>query len=115
MKYLLTLYAAPGAEPAPGTPEFDTMMGEYFSLSGRMAGTATFLAGEGLQPVETATTLRKREGRVTTTDGPFAETREHLGGFYLIEAADLDAALRFAAEIPAARYGSVEVRPVMAY
>lgn len=115
MKYLLTLYAAPGAEPVPGTPEFDAMMGEYMSLGEGMAGTATFLAGEGLLGVETATTLRKREGRVTTTDGPFAETREHLGGFYLIEAADLDAALRFAAAIPAARYGSVEVRPVMEY
>jgi hypothetical protein len=115
MKYLLTLYAAPDAEPAPGTPEFDAMMGEYFSLNDRMTGVATVLAGEGLQPVQTATTLRKRSGKVETMDGPFAETREHLGGFYLIEAADLDAALRFAAEIPAARYGSVEVRPVMIY
>lgn len=115
MKYLLTLYAAPGAEPQPGTPEFDTMMGEYMTLGEGMPGTATFLAGEGLQGVETATTLRKRGGRVETMDGPFAETREHLGGFYLIEAADLDAALRFAAAIPAARYGSVEVRPVMDY
>lgn len=115
MKYMLTLYAAPGAEPAPETPEFDAMMSEYMALGEGMAGTATFLAGEGLQPVETATTLRKRSGKVETMDGPFAETREHLGGFYLIEAADLDAALRFAAEIPAARYGSVEVRPVMTY
>lgn len=115
MKYLLTLYAAPGSEPAPGTPEFDAMMGDYMRLGEGIPGTATFLAGEGLQPVETATTLRKRAGRVETMDGPFAETREHLGGFYLIEAVDLDAALRFAAEIPAARYGSVEVRPVMIY
>lgn len=115
MKYMLTLYAAPGAEPAPGTPDFDAMMGEYMSLGEGMPGVATFLAGEGLQGVETATTVRKRAGRVETMDGPFAETREHLGGFYLIEAADLDAALRFAAEIPAARYGSVEVRPVMEY
>lgn len=115
MKYMLTLYAAPGAEPAPGTPEFDAMMGDYMRLGQGIPGLATFLSGEGLQPVETATTLRKREGRVETMDGPFAETREHLGGFYLIEAADLDAALRFAAEIPAARYGSVEVRPVMEY
>lgn len=115
MKYLLLLAAAPGAEPAPGTPDFDTMMQEYFSLEERMKGVATFLAGEGLQGVETATTLRKRGGRVETKDGPFAETREHLGGFYLIDAPDLDAALRFAAEIPAARYGSVEVRPVMDY
>ncbi len=115
MKYLLTLYAAPDAEPAYGTPEFEAMMGEYFGLSEKMKDTATFLAGEGLQSVQTATTLRKREGRVETLDGPFAETREHLGGFYLIEAPDLDAALRYAAEIPAARYGSVEVRPVMEY
>jgi hypothetical protein len=115
MKYMLTLYAAPGSEPAYGTPEFDAMMGEYFSLEERMKDVATFIAGEGLNGVETATTLRKRGGKVETTDGPFAETREHLGGFYLIDAADLDAALRFAAEIPAARYGSVEVRPVMEY
>ena len=115
MKYMLTLYAAPGAEPAPGTPDFDAMMGEYMSLGEGMPGVATFLAGEGLQGVETATTVRKRNDRVETMDGPFAETREHLGGFYLIEAADLEAALRFAAAIPAARYGSVEVRPVMEY
>ncbi len=115
MKYLVLLYTAPGAEPSPGTPEFDAMMGEYFSMDSRMKDTATFLAGEGLQGVETATTLRKRAGKVQTTDGPFADTREHLGGFYLIDAPDLDAALRYAAEIPAARYGSVEVRPVMAY
>lgn len=115
MKFLLTLYAAPGAEPAYGTPEFETMMGEYFSLTGRAKDAGTFLAGEGLQGVETATTLRKRGGVVETVEGPFAETREHLGGFYLIEAADRDAALRFAAEVPAARYGSVEVRPVMEF
>ncbi|GHC44053.1 YciI family protein [Neogemmobacter tilapiae] len=115
MKYMLTLYAAPGAEPAPGTPEFDAMMEEYMKLGEGIPGVVTFLAGEGLLPVETATTVRKRTGKVETMDGPFAETREHLGGFYLIEAVDLDAALRFAAEIPAARYGSVEVRPVMEY
>lgn len=115
MKYLLTLYSAPDAEPAPGTAEFEKMMGEYFSLTEKMAGVATFLAGEGLKGIETATTLRKRGGKVETMDGPFAETREHLGGFYLIEAPDLDAAMRFASEIPAARYGSVEIRPVMDY
>lgn len=115
MKYLLTLWAAPGAEPSYGTPEFDAMMGEYFALDEKMKGVATFVAGEGLKGVETATTLKKRGGKVETTDGPFAETREHLGGFYLIDAPDLDAALRYAAEIPAAKYGSVEVRPVMEY
>jgi hypothetical protein len=115
MKYLLTLYAAPDAEPSYGTPEFDAMMAEYMTLGEGIPGLATYLAGEGLQPVQTATTLRKRDGKVETMDGPFAETREHLGGFYLIEAVDLDAALKFAAMIPAARYGSVEVRPAMEY
>ncbi len=115
MKYMLMLYGDPALEPAAGNPEFDAMMAEYFGLEEKMKGVATFLAGEGLQGVETATTLRKRAGKVETVDGPFAETREYLGGFYLIEAADLDAALRYAAEIPAARYGSVEVRPVMEY
>lgn len=115
MKYFLTLYSAPDADPVPGTPEFDAMMGEYFSLEQRVGHIAKFLAGEGLKGIETATTLRKRGGKVETVDGPFAETREHLGGFYLINAPDLDAALRYAAEIPAARYGSVEIRPVMDY
>lgn len=115
MKYMLMLYGDPALEPAPGTPAFDAMMGEYFGLDEKTKGIATQLAGEGLQGVETATTLRKRAGKVETMDGPFADTREYLGGFYLIEAPDLDAALRFAAEIPAARYGSVEIRPVMEY
>jgi hypothetical protein len=70
------------------------------------------LGGEALQPIETATTVRVRQGNVSVTDGPFAETKEHLAGFYLIEAADLNEAIRVAAEIPPARAGSIEVRPV---
>ena len=68
MKYLLTLYTAPGSEPAPGTPEFDAMMGEYYTMDEKMKGVATFLSGEGLQGIETATTLRKR-GRQGRNDG----------------------------------------------
>jgi hypothetical protein len=71
------------------------------------------VAAEALQPVETATTLRVRDGRRLTTDGPFAETKEHLGGFYLVDAADLDEAIEFAAHIPDARSGSIEIRPVV--
>ncbi|MBO3759184.1 YciI family protein [Ciceribacter sp. L1K23] len=112
MKYMLLLYAAPGTDPVPGTPECDDMMAEFFSLDERMKDRATVLAGEGLLPATTATTLRTRDGKVEMLDGPFAETREHLGGFYLIEAATLDDALAFAAAVPVARYGSVEVRPV---
>ena len=115
MKYMLMLYADPAAEPQPGTPEFDAYIAEFFGVGARMKDRATILAGEGLQPVETATTLRSRAGVVQTMDGPFAATREHLGGFYLIEAATLDDALAFAAAIPVARLGSIEVRPVMDY
>lgn len=115
MKYLLTLYAAPGAEPAPGTADFDAMMGEYMALGQGIPGVATFLGGEGLQPVETATTLRKRAGKVETMDGPFAETREHLGGYYIIDCPDLDTALHWAAQIPGAQYGTVEVRPLVVF
>jgi hypothetical protein len=72
------------------------------------------LAGEALEPTSTATTVRVVEGRTLTTDGPFAETKEALGGFYLVEAADLDEAIRFAAMIPGARRGAIEIRPVFA-
>ena len=112
MKYMLLLYGEPHLDPVPGTPAFDNMMEEFFSLGDRMKDRATVLAGEGLLPVQTATTLRVRSGRTETMDGPFAETREHLGGFFLIEAAGLDDALAFAAAVPVARWGSVEVRPV---
>jgi hypothetical protein len=112
MKYMLLLYGEPHLDPVPGTTEFDAMMAEFATIGARMADRVTILAGEGLLPVITATTVRVRDGRAATTDGPFAETREHLGGFFLIEAAGLDDALAFAAEVPVARYGSVEVRPV---
>lgn len=115
MKYMLLLYADPQREPKPGTPEWDAYIQEFFTVGERTKGMGTFLAGDGLQPVETATCLRLRDGKRETMDGPFAETREHLGGFYLIEAPDLDAALAYAAEIPVARVGTVEIRPVMEY
>ena len=120
MKFFLTLCAAPGAEPARGTAYCKAMMGRYFSLDERGKGIATFIVSESLQRVQNVTTLRKQACRVETVDGPFAEPRKHLGGIYLIDAPDLDAALRcgalrWAAEIPAARYGRVEVRPVMEY
>jgi len=115
VKYFILLAADPAAEPAPGTPEFDLMMDEYYSLEERLKDIATVLSGEALEPAETSKSVRKRNGTIERLDGPFAETREQLGGYYLIEAADLDAAMAFAAEIPAARYGTVEVRPVLSY
>jgi hypothetical protein len=77
--------------------------------------TGSFISGEGLKPVTTATSVRVKDGKVETMDGPFAETKEHLGGFYLFEAADLDTAIKYAAMIPTAGYGTVELRPVMVW
>ena len=115
MQYMLLIYSDPAREPAYGTPEFQTMMSGYFALNEKMKADGTLVSGEGLKGVETATSLRVKAGKVETMDGPFAETREHLGGFYVVEVPDLDAALTYAAMIPTAHYGTVEVRPLMDY
>lgn len=115
MQYMLLIYSNPALEPAYGTPEFQAMMGGYFALNDRLKADGVMRGGDGLQDVRTATSLRLRGGKVETTDGPFAETKEHLGGYYLIDVPDLDAALRYAAMVPSAAWGTVEVRPVMIY
>jgi hypothetical protein len=115
MQYMLLIYGAPEVEPVYGTPEFGAMMEGYASFSKRLVDDGAMRSGEGLQGVETATSLRVRGGKVETMDGPFAETKEHLGGYYVIDVPDLDAALKYAAMIPSASYGTVEVRPLMDY
>jgi hypothetical protein len=115
MKYMLLIYNDPKREPAYGTPEFQAMMGGYFALNQRMQADGVLRGGEGLQGIETATSLRLKAGKVETMDGPFAETKEHLGGYYIVEVADLDAALKYAALIPSAAFGTIEVRPLMDY
>ena len=105
MKYVCLVYLEP--EKLHAVPDSECMTcGEGFRTSGLL------VAAEALQPVETATTVRVRHGRTTITDGPFAETKEHLAGFYLLEARDLNEAIQMAAKIPPAREGSIEVRPV---
>ena len=91
------------------------MTAEYGAFTQSIIQSGHFKAGDGLQPSTTATTVRVRDDKVMTTDGPFAETREQLGGYYLVEARDLDTALAIAARIPGARTGSIEVRPIMVY
>lgn len=115
MNYMLLIYSDPAREPAYGTPDFHTMMGGFFALNERMKADGVLRGGDGLQGVETATSLRIKGGRVETMDGPFAETREHLGGYYVIDVPDLDAALGYAAMIPSASFGTIEVRPLMDY
>ncbi|MCV2884201.1 YciI family protein [Aestuariibacter sp. AA17] len=115
MKYMLLLYSAPDKEPAYGTPEFDKMMTDFAVTSETFEKKGILVGGEGLQGTETATSLRINAGKVETMDGPFAETHEHLGGFYVIDVPDLDMALQCAAMIPVAKFGTVEVRPLLDY
>jgi hypothetical protein len=113
MKYLCTIYGDE-AQMSNATPEQMNEMLEAYGAFGREAGDV-ILGGEGLQPTSTATTVRVRDGERMLTDGPFAETKEQLGGFYLLECNSLDEAIEWAAKIPGAAFGSVEVRPVMNY
>jgi len=115
MQYLLMIYSneVEYAKIDPATSK--KIMGEYEAFTKEIIQNGNFKAGDRLQPTTTATTVRVKDGKVMTTDGPFAETREQLGGYYLVEARDLDTALGIAAKIPGARYGSIEVRPIWVY
>jgi hypothetical protein len=113
MKYLCLIYDEEKKVNAMSKAEADAFMGEYFAFTNDVRANGHYVHGEALQPVNTATTVRVRNGSVSTTDGPFAETTEQLGGFYLIEARDLNEAIQVAAKIPSAKLGSVEVRPVV--
>ena len=113
MRYMLLLYSATDAGPTPGSDEFAAEMNEWFNYTNELTEAGAMLGGEPLQGIDTATTVQVRDGKTLTTDGPFAETKEVLGGFYMIDVPDLDAAREWAAKIPSAPYGSVEIRPIM--
>lgn len=113
MKYLCLIYENEKAWENASPAEGEAIMNEYFTFTADIQKNGKYVAGEALQPTQTATTVRVRNGKVSTTDGPFAETKEQLGGFYLIEAKDLNDAIQVAAKIPAVRSGSIEVRPVV--
>jgi hypothetical protein len=113
MRYVCLIYDDEKVIDAMSKDQSDAFMGEYFSFSDDLRKSGKYVAGEALQPVGTATTLRMRNGKLSTTDGPFAETKEQLGGFYLIEAADLNEAMQIAGRIPSVRTGTIEVRPVI--
>jgi hypothetical protein len=115
MQYMALIYNDPTREPAYGTPEFDAMMKGFFTLNEEMKAAGHLVSGEGLKGTETAVSVRIKGGRVETMDGPFAETKETLGGYYIIDVPDLETAVRYAAKIPSAGYGTVELRPLMDY
>src|SRR5689334_23134629 len=115
MKYLLLIYENESAWTNSSEAEQGKIYQEYMDYTNGIRKSGNYVAGEALQPIATATTVRVKGGKTVTTDGPFAETREQLGGFYMVEAKDLDTALDLAARIPGARNGSIEVRPIMIY
>jgi len=114
MRYMLLLYDNEKDWVNMSEAEQGNVFGEYDAFTESVTKSGNYVSGEPLEPTTTATTVRVRHGKTQTTDGPFAETREQLGGFYIIDARDLDEALAIAARIPSARTGSIEVRPIMA-
>jgi len=115
MQYLLLIYENEKRWASMSEADRGKESAEYMSLTEDLKKNGKFVAGDALQPTTSATTVRVRDGKRLTTDGPFAETKEQLGGYYLVNAKDLDEALALAARIPSARAGSIEVRPVMVF
>jgi len=113
MQYILLIYSNEAAAAARPTEEKGRIFEEYMTFTQAIRQSGHIRGGDPLEPVSTATTVRVKDGKTVRTDGPFAETREQLGGYYIVEAKDLDEAVGIAARIPDARYGSVEVRPIM--
>lgn len=113
MQFIALIYNEPGVGPKPNTPEFGAFMKGYMDATETYKNDGVFIAGDALHGTDQATSLRIRGGKTETMDGPFAETKEHLGGYYLFECEDLDAALKYAAMIPTAQTGTIEVRPIM--
>ncbi len=113
MQYLLLIYQSEANSPSDA--DRSKMMEEYGKFTQSIIQNGNFKAGDALQPTSSATTVRVKDGKPVVTHGPFAETREALLGYYLIDAKDLDEALAIAARVPSARIGSIEVRPVMVY
>ena len=111
MQYLLLIYERENRFANLGKSEMDKELAEYRAFGQEFA--SAIQGGNALQPTGTATTVRVREGKRLTTDGPYAEAKEHLGGYYLVEANDLDEAIGIAERIPPARFGTIEIRPVM--
>jgi hypothetical protein len=112
MKYLCLIYSDEALWPKLPKAETDKMMSEYMAFTDSIRTSGHYIGGNRLQPTSMAATVRIRNGKASTTDGPFMETREQLGGYYLVEARDLNEAISIATRIPGARVGSIEVRPV---
>ena len=111
MQFLALIYAAEGADDV----DMQTLMGQYYAYEEELREAGIKVNGNALEAVSTATSVQVRDGKTILTDGPFAETKEQLGGYYLFDCKDLDEATKWASKIPSARYGTIEVRPVMVF
>lgn len=115
MQYMFLIYTDPQLIAGVQQADADATMAAYFAFDSEVRQKGVHVSGEGLQPPMTATTVRQSGGKLVTTDGPFAETKEFLGGYYILECKDLDEAVEWAGKIPGVKYGSIEIRPVMLY
>ena len=115
MQYMCLIYSNPQAGPQPGSAEFSELLAAYNTFTNEVTENGMMVSGDALQPVTTASTVTMENGKMEVTDGPFAETKETLGGYYLLECESLDQALEYAAKIPTAKHGRIEVRPVMVF
>jgi hypothetical protein len=115
MQYLALIYTEEKMEAGKTPEELQQLLADYNAFTAEAQKAGVMIRGDALRPTDTATTVRVRGGKMLTTDGPFAETKEQLGGYYLLECKDLDEALHWAAKIPNARDGSIEVRPIVVW
>jgi hypothetical protein len=115
MKYVLLIYTDEKVEAAMNEAEQKANYDAYFAFTDDVRARGLYVSGEALHPINTATTVRVRDGKTLTTDGPFAETREQLGGYYVLDCKDLDEAIEAAVKIPGAKHGSIEIRPLMVF
>ncbi len=115
MQYMLLIYDDPQTWAEMSEDERNAVMGDYFAYTEELRKSGAYVAGEALQPTETAKSVRRRDDEDVVTDGPFAETREVFGGFYLVDVGSEEDALRWAGKIPSARFGTIEVRPTVVF
>jgi len=115
MRYLLMIYENEAARAGWSQEALGAEYAAYSAFGEEVNKKGVFISGEALMPINAATTVRVRDGKTLTTDGPFAETKEQLGGYYLLNCKDLDEAIEYAAKIPAVAYGSIEIRPIMVF
>ncbi|MEP3245714.1 MAG: YciI family protein [Sneathiella sp.] len=115
MKYMALIFSNEKTDPAYGTPEGGKLIQDYMTVTAKFQEDGVMVSGDALEGVATATTVKVRDGKVETMDGPYAETKEQLGGYYVFDVESLDEALKYAAMIPSAKSGTIEVRPIMEF